>query len=56
MSIKRGSKTRIRSNETIAGRIDFAVNENGIKLYEYNADSASCLMECGKIQCLCSET
>lgn len=39
-----------RNNETIAGRLDLAVTERGIKVFEYNADSASCLMECGKVQ------
>ena len=44
-----------RNNETIAGRLDLAVSEHGIKVYEYNADSASCLMECGKVQGLWSQ-
>lgn len=39
-----------RRNQMIAGRFDFAVSAGGIKLYEYNADSASCVMECGKVQ------
>jgi glutathionylspermidine amidase/synthetase len=39
-----------RHTETIAGRLDLAVGEQGIKCFEYNADSASCLMECGKVQ------
>jgi glutathionylspermidine amidase/synthetase len=39
-----------RQNQIITGRMDFAVSERGIKLYEYNADSASCHMETGKIQ------
>lgn len=39
-----------RKNQMITGRFDFAISEHGLKLYEYNADSASCLMECGKIQ------
>ena len=39
-----------RRNEMIVGRIDLSVSEKGVKVYEYNADSASCLMECGKIQ------
>ncbi|CAK4127714.1 unnamed protein product [Aphanomyces euteiches] len=37
-------------NDTISGRLDFALTEDGIKVYEYNADSASCLMECGYTQ------
>jgi len=39
-----------RRSQMITGRFDFAVSERGIKLYEYNADSASCYMECGKVQ------
>lgn len=34
----------------ITGRFDFALSKHGIKAYEYNADSASCHLECGKIQ------
>ncbi len=34
----------------IHGRLDFAISQRGIKVYEYNADSSSCLMECGLIQ------
>ncbi|RHZ06367.1 hypothetical protein DYB26_014554, partial [Aphanomyces astaci] len=37
-------------NDTISGRLDFALTDHGIKVYEYNADSASCLMECGYTQ------
>jgi glutathionylspermidine amidase/synthetase len=39
-----------RLNQMITGRFDFAVSPRGIKVYEYNADSAACHMECGKIQ------
>lgn len=39
-----------RRNQMITGRFDFAVSDRGIKAYEYNADSASCYMECGKVQ------
>jgi glutathionylspermidine amidase/synthetase len=39
-----------RRNQMITGRFDFCLTEQGIKLYEYNADSASCYMEAGKIQ------
>ncbi len=39
-----------RKNHMITGRLDFAVSESGIKVYEYNADSASCYMECAHIQ------
>lgn len=39
-----------RRNQMITGRFDFAVSERGIKAYEYNADSASCHMECGLVQ------
>ncbi|KDO30542.1 hypothetical protein SPRG_04443 [Saprolegnia parasitica CBS 223.65] len=31
----------------VAGRFDFTLTDDGLKVYEYNADSASCLMECG---------
>ncbi len=36
-----------RRNEMITGRLDFAVRPDGIKAYEYNADSAACYMEAG---------
>lgn len=39
-----------RRNEMITGRFDFSVSERGIKVYEYNCDSASCHMECGRVQ------
>ncbi len=39
-----------RRNQMITGRFDFCLTEKGLKVYEYNADSASCHMECGKIQ------
>lgn len=39
-----------RRNEMITGRFDFCLTPEGPKLYEYNSDSASCHMECGKIQ------
>jgi glutathionylspermidine amidase/synthetase len=39
-----------RRNQMVTGRFDFALTENGLKVFEYNADSASCYMECGKIQ------
>jgi glutathionylspermidine amidase/synthetase len=39
-----------RRTQMITGRFDFSVSERGIKVYEYNADSASCYMECGKVQ------
>jgi glutathionylspermidine amidase/synthetase len=39
-----------RRNQMITGRFDFSVTESGIKVYEYNADSASCYLECSKIQ------
>lgn len=39
-----------RRNQMITGRFDFTVSSKGIKVYEYNADSASCYMECGKVQ------
>lgn len=39
-----------RQNQMITGRFDFSVSERGIKVYEYNADSASCYLEAGKLQ------
>ncbi|MBK7948573.1 MAG: bifunctional glutathionylspermidine amidase/synthase [Deltaproteobacteria bacterium] len=39
-----------RLNQMITGRFDFALSARGIKVFEYNADSAACHMECGKIQ------
>jgi len=39
-----------RRNEMITGRFDFAMTERGLKVYEYNCDSASCHMEAGKVQ------
>ncbi|WP_077338414.1 bifunctional glutathionylspermidine amidase/synthase [Pseudocolwellia agarivorans] len=39
-----------RLNEVITSRFDFALTEDGLKVYEYNCDSASCYMETGKVQ------
>jgi glutathionylspermidine amidase/synthetase len=39
-----------RLNQLITSRFDFALTENGLKVYEYNCDSASCYMEAGKVQ------
>ncbi|MGB5324479.1 MAG: bifunctional glutathionylspermidine amidase/synthase [Pseudomonadales bacterium] len=39
-----------RLNEVITSRFDFAVTRQGLKVYEYNCDSASCYMETGKVQ------
>jgi len=36
-----------RRGRMITGRFDFAVRPEGVKAYEYNADSASCYMESG---------
>ena len=38
-----------RRNQAITGRFDFSLSERGLKLYEYNADSASCHMESGRV-------
>ena len=39
------------SDKVISGRFDLSITpEHGIKCLEYNADSASCLMECGLVQ------
>ncbi|MDT0581534.1 bifunctional glutathionylspermidine amidase/synthase [Brumicola blandensis] len=39
-----------RLNQLITSRFDFAMSERGLKVYEYNCDSASCYMEAGKVQ------
>lgn len=39
-----------RRNQMITGRFDFSLSEKGLKVFEYNCDSASCYMEAGKIQ------
>ncbi|MCP5347161.1 MAG: bifunctional glutathionylspermidine amidase/synthase [Gammaproteobacteria bacterium] len=39
-----------RRNQMITGRFDFAMTRTGLKVYEYNCDSASCHMETGKVQ------
>ncbi|KDO30511.1 hypothetical protein SPRG_04413 [Saprolegnia parasitica CBS 223.65] len=41
---------RDNKRDIVSGRFDFALTEDGIKVYEYNADSASCLFECGHTQ------
>jgi glutathionylspermidine amidase/synthetase len=44
-----------RRTHNITARFDFTLSENGLKVYEYNADSAGCHMECGLIQGLWSD-
>ncbi len=39
-----------RRNSMITGRFDFSICENGLKVYEYNADSASCYFEAARLQ------
>jgi len=39
-----------RRNQMITGRFDFSISDQGLKVYEYNCDSAACHMECGKVQ------
>lgn len=39
-----------RRNQMITGRFDFSLTDSGLKVYEYNCDSAACYMETGKIQ------
>ncbi|MCP5208070.1 MAG: bifunctional glutathionylspermidine amidase/synthase [Hahellaceae bacterium] len=39
-----------RLNQLITSRFDFSMSAQGLKVYEYNCDSASCFMECAKIQ------
>ena len=36
-----------RRHDMITGRMDFCMDERGLKVYEYNADSASCHTEAG---------
>ncbi|SEQ66155.1 bifunctional glutathionylspermidine amidase/synthase [Basfia succiniciproducens] len=38
-----------RRYQTVSGRLDFCLDERGLKVYEYNADSASCHAEAGAI-------
>ena len=38
-----------RRYQMVTGRMDFCMNEHGLKIYEYNADSASCHTEAGLI-------
>lgn len=38
-----------RRYQMITGRLDFCMDERGLKVYEYNADSASCHTEAGLI-------
>ena len=39
-----------RRTHAITGRFDFAMTAKGLKVFEYNIDSASCHMECGRVQ------
>ncbi len=40
-----------RRQETVTGRFDFCLTpRHGLKLYEYNTDSAACHMEAGRVQ------
>jgi len=39
-----------RKNSVITGRFDFSISENGLRVYEYNADSASCYFETASLQ------
>lgn len=38
-----------RRHHMVTGRLDFCMDERGLKVYEYNADSASCHTEAGLI-------
>ncbi|KNC91344.1 bifunctional glutathionylspermidine amidase/synthase [Trabulsiella odontotermitis] len=40
---------QLRRHHMITGRMDFCMDERGLKVYEYNADSASCHTEGGVI-------
>lgn len=46
--LKRSWQTR--RHQMINGRFDFCLTHDGLKVYEYNADSASCHTEAGLIQ------
>ncbi len=39
-----------RLNQLITSRFDFSLSDKGLKVYEYNCDSASCYMETAKVQ------
>jgi glutathionylspermidine amidase/synthetase len=39
-----------RRGQMITGRFDFSFSDRGLKVYEYNADSASCHTEAGRVQ------
>lgn len=39
----------LRRHHMITGRMDFCMDERGLKVYEYNADSAGCYTESGLI-------
>ncbi|WP_373090301.1 glutathionylspermidine synthase family protein [Zhongshania sp.] len=39
-----------RLNQLINSRFDFAQTADGLKVYEYNCDSASCYMEASKVR------
>lgn len=39
-----------RRNQMITGRFDFSLSDRGLKVFEYNCDSAGCYMETGKVQ------
>jgi len=39
-----------RKNSMITGRFDFCISDKGLRVYEYNADSASCYFETACLQ------
>lgn len=39
-----------RRNSMVTGRFDFSISESGLRVYEYNADSASCYYETACLQ------
>ncbi|BBF04825.1 hypothetical protein CHBNIII6_05100 [Haemophilus influenzae] len=41
-----------RRYQTITGRLDFCMSERGLKVYEYNTDSASYHAEAGDFACV----
>lgn len=41
---------KTQQNAMLSGRFDFCLSEQGLKVYEYNADSAFGLLECSTLQ------
>ena len=45
-----------RRNQMITGCFYISLSARGLRLHEYNADSVSCHIECGKLQGLWGES